>query len=102
MNNAVSAEKCKCRKFTAEEFLVGLGLIIGASEFSLKGVDLFGVKDQIDLDDDVLWHSISASPHFEHRFKDFQQPYLRIQQKLRLIHGISSQRPLTTSMKFVG
>jgi len=78
MNNAVLAEKCKCRKFTAEEFLVGLGLIIGASEFSLKGVDLFGVKDQIDLDDDVLWHSISASPHFKqymtfNRFKDFRR-----------------------------
>jgi hypothetical protein len=72
----MSAEKCKCRKFTAEEFLVVLGLLIGAAEFSLKGVDLFCVKDQINLDDDELRHSISACPHFEqympfNRFKDF-------------------------------
>ncbi len=39
---------------------------------------MFGVKDQIDLDDNVLWHSTSASPHFEqymtfNRFKDFRR-----------------------------
>ena len=38
MNTAVAAEKCKCRKFSAEEFLIGLALIIGAAEFSQKGV----------------------------------------------------------------
>jgi hypothetical protein len=37
---------------------------------------LFGSIDQIDFDDDELWHSISPSPHFEQfmsfsRFKDF-------------------------------
>ena len=51
---------------------------MGHLNFSLKGVDLFGVKDQIDLDDNVLWHSTSASPHFEqymtfNRFKDFRR-----------------------------
>jgi hypothetical protein len=45
MNVAVAAEKCKCRKFSAEEFLIGLVLIIGAAEFSQKGVDLFGLRD---------------------------------------------------------
>jgi hypothetical protein len=78
MNTAVAAEKCKCRKFSAEEFLIGLALIIGAAEFSQKGVDLFGLRDQVDLDDDELWHSISPSPHFEQympysRFKDFRR-----------------------------
>jgi hypothetical protein len=78
MNAAVAAEKCKCRKFSAEEFLIGVALIIGAAEFSQKGVDLFGVRDQFDLDDEESWHSISASPHFEQympfgRYKDFQR-----------------------------
>jgi hypothetical protein len=45
-NNAVSAEKFKCRKL-------------------LRGVDLLDVKDQVDLDDNELWLSNSASPHFE-------------------------------------
>jgi hypothetical protein len=85
MNNAVSAEKCKCRKFTAEEFLVGLGLLIGAAEFSPKGINLFGGKDQVDLLLEVLTSCVSL-----------------IQKKLRLILGFTSQRPLTTSMKFIG
>jgi len=76
MNEAVKAEKCKCRKFSQEEFLIGLALIIGAAEFSQKGVDFFGSKEILDNKDDDLWHSISASPRFEQympfsRFKDF-------------------------------
>jgi hypothetical protein len=34
LNAAVAAEKCKCKKFSEEDFLVGLTLIIGAAEFS--------------------------------------------------------------------
>jgi hypothetical protein len=64
LNAAVAAEKCKCKKFSEEEFLVGLALIIGAAEFSQKGVDLFGSKNEEEEDEDV-WHSISTSPHFE-------------------------------------
>ena len=64
LNAAVEAEKCKCKKFSEEEFLVGLALIIGAAEFSQKGVDLFGSKN-VELDDEDVWHSISTSPHFE-------------------------------------
>ena len=30
-NAAVAAEKCKCKKFSEEDFLVGLTLIIGAA-----------------------------------------------------------------------
>jgi hypothetical protein len=40
-------------------------------------VDLFGSKELTDEDNDDLWHSISASPHFEQympfsRFKEFR------------------------------
>jgi hypothetical protein len=54
---------------------VGLALIIGATEFSQKGVNLFGSKNA-ELDDEDVWHSIRTSPHFEQymafsRFKDF-------------------------------
>jgi len=44
LNAAIAAEKWKCKKFSEEEVLVGLGLIIGAAEFSQKGVNLFGSK----------------------------------------------------------
>jgi hypothetical protein len=77
INLEVEKTKNKCRKFSLEEFLIGMGLIIGASEFSQKGVELFCGKKP-DEDDDELeqWPSISAAPHFEQymafsRFKDF-------------------------------
>jgi hypothetical protein len=38
MNVSAAAEKCKCQKFSAEEFLIGLALVIGASEFHKKGL----------------------------------------------------------------
>jgi len=79
MNLEVEASKTRCKKFTHEEFLIGLGLLIGAAEFSQKGVDLFGGKkgDQ-DEDDFDEWPSISPSPAFEQymafsRFKDFRR-----------------------------
>ncbi len=76
LNAVVAAEKCKCKKISEEEFLVGLALIIGAVEFSQKGVDLFDSKNGEEEDKNV-WHSISTSPHFEQymafsRFNDFQ------------------------------
>ena len=80
MNLAVDAAKAKCKKFTSEEFLTGLGLIIGSAEFSQKGVDLFGTKKDFDPDDDNFneWPSICPSPQFEQfmafsRFKDYQR-----------------------------
>jgi hypothetical protein len=77
LNAAVEVEKCKCKKFSWEEFLVGLASIIGAAEFSQKGVNLFGSRNA-ELDDEDVWHSISTSPHFEQymafsRFKDFRR-----------------------------
>ncbi len=44
MDRAVESAMCKCKKFSYEEFLLGLGLMIGAAEFSQNGVDLFGGK----------------------------------------------------------
>jgi hypothetical protein len=77
MNVAIEKAKAKCKKFSNEEFLTGLGLLIGAAEFSQKGVDLFNIKDDVQDDDDI-WQSIRPSPHFEQymsfsRFKDFQR-----------------------------
>jgi len=77
MNVAREKAKAKCKKFSNEEFLTGLGLLLGAAEFSQKGVDLFNVKDDVQDDDDI-WQSIRPSPHFEQymsysRFKDFRR-----------------------------
>jgi hypothetical protein len=82
LNAAVAAEKCKCKKFSEEEFLVGLGLLVGAAEFSQKGVDLFGSKST-EEDEEEVWHSISTSPHIEQymafsRFKDFWRIFPKI------------------------
>jgi hypothetical protein len=85
MNVAVAASKAKCKKFSNEEFFIGLGIIIGGAEFSQKGVDLFSVKNMDDDDDEELnqWPSISPSPQFEQymvfgRFKDFRRFLPRI------------------------
>ncbi len=58
--------------------MIGLGLIIGAAEFSQKGVDLFGNKDSTEEEEEEVGRSISNSPHFEQympfsRFKDFHR-----------------------------
>jgi hypothetical protein len=81
MNAAVEASKAKCKRFSCEEFLIGLGLMIGTAEFSQKGVDLFGgKKGEVEEDDEELdlWPSICPNPHFEQfmafsRFKDFRR-----------------------------
>jgi len=62
LNQAAENERCKCKKFKAEAFLIGLALIIGSSEFSQQGGDLFGSKEAED-DDDYYWNSISFYPH---------------------------------------
>jgi hypothetical protein len=80
MNAAIEASKAKCKRFSCEEFLIGLGLIVGAAEFSQKGVDPFGGKKGEEEDDDDLevWPSISPNPQFESYmafspFKDFRR-----------------------------
>lgn len=80
MNEAVEKAACRCKKFSNEEFLTGLAMLIGAAEFSQKGIELFTNKDQsVDEDpDNYQWRSISQSPKFEQymafsRFKDFRR-----------------------------
>jgi hypothetical protein len=78
----------KVKRFTYEEFLIGIALLIGAAEFSQKGVQLFSfnhsstASDDDDDDDEgpgaEYWPSICPSPHFEQymsfsHFKDFRR-----------------------------
>jgi hypothetical protein len=78
LNEAVGASKSKCRLFTSNEFLIGLGIIIGAAEFAKRGSDLFAVKDQAgEEEEDEVWASLCYEPHFEKfipysRWKDFR------------------------------
>jgi hypothetical protein len=41
MKLEVSASNCNCRKFLYEKFLIGMALLLGAADFSRKGVVLF-------------------------------------------------------------
>jgi hypothetical protein len=45
LNDAIKKAKAKCKKFSNEEFLTGLGFIIGSAEFSHKRVALLNVKE---------------------------------------------------------
>jgi len=79
MNEVVEKAACRCKKFSNEEFLTGLAMLIGAAEFSQKGIELFTDKDQSvdDGPDNDQWRSISQSPKFEQymafsQFKDFR------------------------------
>ena len=77
MNEAVVDSKTKCRQFSPSEFLMGLGILIGAAEFAQRGCDLFSVKDQGGEMEQELWPSICPEPHFEaymsfYRWKEFR------------------------------
>jgi hypothetical protein len=76
MNEVMEKTSCKCKKFTGEKFLTKLALMIGASEFSQKGVELFSYRDQSpDYDEDfVVWSLISPSPQFE-QYKAFLKAF---------------------------
>jgi hypothetical protein len=63
------------RLFSEMEFLTGLGILIGAAEFSQRGCDLFSTKDS--ADEDELWPTLCGEPHFEkymsfYRWKEFK------------------------------
>jgi hypothetical protein len=78
MNTAIEKNKQRTRPFTEQEFLMGLGIIIGASEFAQTGKELFkksASKFMEEKEDD--WHTLTSHPHFEQymvlpRFKEFQ------------------------------
>lgn len=54
------ASKCKCRLITSKEFLVGLGLFIGAAEFAKR---VFGIicLERSSGEEKTLWQSIFHS-----------------------------------------
>jgi hypothetical protein len=80
LNEAVKRSKAKVKVFSAQEFLIGLGLLIGAAEFAQQGKDLFISQDQKkSCDGDVEnWSSLIPHPSFDchmsySRFKDFRR-----------------------------
>jgi hypothetical protein len=46
LNEAIHRSKAKVKQFSASEFLIGLGLLIGYAEFAQNGKDLFVSQDQ--------------------------------------------------------
>jgi hypothetical protein len=58
-----SQRSSKCKVFTETEFIVGLGLIIGAAEFVQQGKELFINSDKKDLEDDGDLYLSSMVPH---------------------------------------
>jgi hypothetical protein len=60
--------KAKVKLFSAQEFLIGLGLLIGAAEsaFAQQGKDLFISQDQKNCSGDVEnWSSLIPHPSFD-------------------------------------
>jgi hypothetical protein len=77
MNEAVQASKSKVRDFTQSEFLMGLAILVGATEFSKRGSDLFSVNDQGE-GNEKKWVSLCPDPEFEklmpfYRWKEFRR-----------------------------
>jgi hypothetical protein len=69
--------KQRTRPFTEQEFLIGLGIIIGASEFAQTGKELFK-KSTSKLMEEKDWHRLTNYHHFEQymslpRFKEFRE-----------------------------
>ncbi len=86
------------QKFTNEEFLSDLGLIIGSAEFSQKGVYLFGTKKMMIMNficgpQSVPAHSLSSlwPSAISKIFKGFCPEYLQMKAKKRVIPGGSLQ-----------
>ena len=81
MNNYLKEQRnSKCKVFSETEFLTGIGLIIGAAEFSQQGKDLFYRSDEkkMEEDDDDQFSSMVPHPNFQRfmsytRFKDFRR-----------------------------
>jgi hypothetical protein len=83
MNEKIIESRNKVKKISHEEFLVGIGLLIGSAEFSLHGNHLFGFKnssaEDSDEEDDFrgaeYWPSICPSLKFE-QFMSFRVCFL--------------------------
>jgi len=81
MNTSIrNARDSKAKPFSPEEFLIGIGLLIGASEFEQQGVHCFFASSHVsgNLSQDYEFHSISPCPNFDrwmpfNRFKEFRR-----------------------------
>jgi hypothetical protein len=98
MNLAVETSKAKCKKFTNEAFLTGLGLIIGSADFTQKGVNLFGTKKMMIMNfisgpQSVPAHSLSSlwPSAISKTFEGFCPAYLQMKARKRVIPGGSFQ-----------
>jgi hypothetical protein len=79
-NAAYKNSGIKGRLFSRQEFLIGLGLLIAAAEFSQNGKELFRKTDQkhLDGDDKENWMSLVSHPGFDQYmsysfFKEFRR-----------------------------
>ena len=52
INEKIIESRKKVNKFSHEEFLIGIGLLIGSAEFSQRGNQLFGFKNSLADDSD--------------------------------------------------
>ncbi len=52
MNEEIMSKRIKVKRFSYEEFLIGLALLIGAAEFSQKGMQLFSFNHSSTASDD--------------------------------------------------
>jgi hypothetical protein len=108
LNDAIEKAKAKCKKFSNEEFLTGLGLIAGSAEFSQKKLLYLTLKRK-----DLIMMMMFGRLFFPHlnlshsctRFKDFRQflPSIYVptmHQRERVIHGISLVYQLKSLMRF--
>jgi Transposase IS4 len=75
----------KVRHFSEREFLVGLGIIIGAAGFNCRGCELWTTTnlENESLSDPRTWVTINENPDFgkfmgEHRFKDYRKLVAKI------------------------
>jgi hypothetical protein len=81
MNEAITKEKqngLKVREFTNSEFLIALGITIGAAEFAQSGTDLFSSLHENSRDEPDRWPTLCSDAHFEKhmafsRYKEFRR-----------------------------
>jgi hypothetical protein len=106
MNEAVAASKANCKAFSNKEFLVGLGIMVGPTEFAKRGCDLFPVKDLENEDDgkNDVWKSLCILRDLCHlaggkSFDSFSQIYLQMMIKRILILGTNFHQLLMNLTK---
>ncbi len=74
-------KKARVKRFSEEEFLIALGLLIGSIEYGTRGKDLWVTsshKDGYKDGEDEKWESLITHPNFDqhmrsYRFRDFHK-----------------------------